>query len=78
MELVVCEYHSFATSRTVLTRRWSQDGRAELRMTMLDEANAKRRKLDREKRFIDRPQEGEFFLVCLIDRSADASRSQVV
>ena len=36
-----------------------QDGRADLRTTMLDEANSKRRKLDREKRFIDRPQDGQ-------------------
>lgn len=42
-----------------LTSELSQDGRADLRTTMLDEANSKRRKLDREKRFIDRPQDGE-------------------
>lgn len=39
-----------------------QNGRADLRTTMLDEANSKRRKLDREKRFIDRPKESAFAL----------------
>lgn len=38
---------------------------------MLDEANAKRRKLDREKRFIDRPQEGESLLASTLEMTAD-------
>ncbi|KDE08327.1 hypothetical protein MVLG_01368 [Microbotryum lychnidis-dioicae p1A1 Lamole] len=36
---------------------WWADARAELRSTMLDEANSKRRRLEREKRNLDRPQD---------------------
>ncbi|KAL8292514.1 hypothetical protein RQP46_001126 [Phenoliferia psychrophenolica] len=37
---------------------WWADGRAELRSTMLEDAFSKRRKLDREKRNMDRPKDG--------------------
>lgn len=37
---------------------WWSDERASLRLRMLDEANSKRRKLDREKRYLDRPKDG--------------------
>ena len=41
-----------------LTGSRPQDGRAELRSTMLEDAYSKRRKLDREKRNMDRPKDG--------------------
>ena len=51
----------FLGERTIGADGVEQNGRANLRTTMLDEANSKRRKLDREKRFIERPKEGAFF-----------------
>lgn len=56
-----CEYCHYRS--TILLTDFGlvilQDERSELRTTMLDEANSKRRKLDREKRVIDRPKTGE-------------------
>ena len=54
--------------------QWIED-RLELRKGLTDEANVKRRRLDREKRAIERPKNGGFFLaVSMIAESCETER----
>jgi hypothetical protein len=49
----------FDHNEHALWNRW-QDERARLRTRMLEDANGKRRRLEREKRMLERPKDGAF------------------